>query len=201
MFMVEILGIEIGIIAMIPAVFGAAMSAYNWYKMNRPADIHSSEIVNFGFISSSYEEAMLFCFPLIMTNDGATKGLITGIKIGFKKDDEIDYIDLDGKARLKELDSATAPLLDWKKFQENGYVILQPTYPIPVEAGASTDVTLMATVDFEEKVIPIGEEVECVIEVEFGNRKRNTTSFPFFLSEETVDIDDRLVWLTPTADT
>ncbi|MHA2370950.1 MAG: hypothetical protein ACXADX_19215, partial [Candidatus Hodarchaeales archaeon] len=60
--MVEILGIEIGIIAMIPAVFGAAMSAYNWYKMNRPADIHSSEIVNFGFISSSYEEAMLFCF-------------------------------------------------------------------------------------------------------------------------------------------
>ncbi|MFW9916196.1 MAG: hypothetical protein ACFFGZ_11370 [Candidatus Thorarchaeota archaeon] len=198
--MVEIFGIEIGLLAMVPAVFGAAMSAYNWYMMNRPADIHSSEILNFGFISSSYEEAMLFCFPLIFSNDGAKKGLITDIKIGFKKDGEITYIDLDGKARLKELDSATAPLLDWKKYQEEGYVILQPTYPIPVEAGASTDVTLMATVDFDEKAIPIGEEVECVIEVEFGHRKRNTTSFPFLLSEETAEIDDRLVWLKPSAE-
>ena len=120
--MVEIFGIEIGLLAMVPAVFGAAMSAYNWYMMNRPADIYSSEILNFGFISSSYEEAMLFCFPLIFSNDGAKKGLITDIKIGFKKDGEITYIDLDGKARLKELDSATAPLLDWKKYQEEGYV-------------------------------------------------------------------------------
>ncbi|MFX1512566.1 MAG: hypothetical protein ACFFCQ_08265 [Promethearchaeota archaeon] len=195
--MVEVFGIEIGVLSLIPAVFGALLSLYNWYKMNKPVDIYPSEIVNFGFITSQYEEAMLFCFPLIFSNEGASKGMITEIKIGFKKDGEIKYVDFDGKARLKELDSTIAPLIDWKKFQQEGYVILQPTYPIVVEAGASTDVTLMATIDFEEKIVPINEEVECVIEVEFGNQKRNRIKFPFFLSEEIVDIDDRLVWLKP----
>ncbi len=197
--MVEFFGVEVGLIAMVPAVFGFLLSLYNWYMMNRPANIVASDIVNYGFISSGFEEAMLFCFPLIFSNEGAKKGLISEIKIGFKKEGEIKYIDLDGKVRLKELDSATAPLLDWKKYQEEGYVILQPTYPIAVEAGESVDVTVMATVDLEEKAIPINEEVECVIEVEFGNKKRNKTSFPFFLSEETADIDDRLVWLKPTS--
>ena len=63
--MVSILGVEVGIIAMVPAVVGFLLSLYNWYMMNRPANIVASEIVNYGFISSGYEEAMLFCFPLI----------------------------------------------------------------------------------------------------------------------------------------
>ena len=106
--MAEIFGLEVDLLSLIPAVFGALLSIYNWLQMIKPANINSGRLVNYGFISSSYENAMLLCLPLTFENEGAKKGLITEIKIGFKQGDEIKYIDVNAKVRLNELTGATA---------------------------------------------------------------------------------------------
>jgi hypothetical protein len=194
--MVTIFGdIEIDLLSLIPAVFGALLSIYNWLQMRKPADIHPGRLVNYGFISSSYEKAYFFCFPLAFENAGANKGLITDIKIGFKHGAEIKYIDVDAKVRLNELSGASAPRMDYEKFTDDGYVILLPTYPIGIEAGESQEVTIVSTVSVEDGIIPVGIETEIVIEVYFGWDKSNTQSFPFYLSKESADSDNTLIWL------
>ena len=82
--MVDILGYDLDVVSFIPALFGVLLSIYNWLQMRKPADIYPGRLVNYGFISSSYEKAYFFCFPLAFENAGANKGLITDIKIGFK---------------------------------------------------------------------------------------------------------------------
>ncbi|MBA7559533.1 hypothetical protein ES708_01148 [subsurface metagenome] len=193
--MAEIFGIEVDLLSLIPAVFGALLSIYNWLQMIKPANINSGRLVNYGFISSSYENAMLLCLPLTFENEGAKKGLITEIKIGFKHGDEIKYIDVDAKVRLNELTGATAPNMNYEKFTDEGYVILLPTYPMGIEGGESIDITIVSTVSVEDKIIPVGVDSEIVIEVYFGKNKSNTQSFPFYLSQESADSDNVLIWL------
>ncbi len=196
--MVSIFGTDVELISLIPAVFGAALSIYNWLKLRQPASIQPSKITNYGMIASTYQEGMLFCFPLIFTNEGANNGLISEIKIGFsKQNSEFKYLSLDGKAKLLELGAQEARLLDWEKFENQGYVILQPTYPIKVDAGESIDVYMMARVAFEDKLIPIDQVCKCRIEVYFGSKKMNFIEFPFYLSTEATERDDILTWLSP----
>jgi hypothetical protein len=161
--------------------------------MRQPADIYPTRIVNYGMIASEYHEGMLLVFPLILANEGARNGLVSEIKIGFKsKDQEIKYMELDGKVRLKELDAEMARYIDWNKFEENGYVIIQPTYPIVVEPDSSADVYLIGRMASEENIIPIGTEAE----VHFGRGKVNTVKFSFFMTEEDSKRDNYLVWLS-----
>ena len=193
--MAEIFGIEVDLLSLIPAVFGALLSIYNWLQMIKPANINSGRLVNYGFISSSYENAMLLCLPLTFENEGAKKGLITEIKIGFKHGDEIKYIDVDAKVRLNELTGATAPNMNYEKFTDDGYVILLPTYPMEIEGGESIGITIVSTISAEDKIIPVGVDSEMVIEVYFGKDKSNTQNFPFYLSQESADSDNVLIWL------
>ncbi|MHA1520280.1 MAG: hypothetical protein ACTSVZ_06820 [Promethearchaeota archaeon] len=193
--MVLIFDYDVDFLSLIPAIFGALLSIYNWLQQNKAADINPGRLVNYGFISSSYEKALFFCLPLAFENDGAKKGLITEIKIGFKHGDEIKYIDVDAKVRLNELTGASAPRMNYEKFTDEGYVILLPTYPIGIEGGDSQEVTIVSTVSLEDGIIPVGVDTELVIEVYFGNNKSNTAKFPFYLSQESVDSDDILIWL------
>ncbi|MHA2000897.1 MAG: hypothetical protein ACTSVU_02245 [Promethearchaeota archaeon] len=193
--MVDILGVDVDFLSLIPAIFGALLSLYNWLQMHKPANIYPGRLVNYGFISSSYDKAMFFCLPLTFENEGANKGLITEIKIGFKNEAEIKYIDVDAKVRLNELTGSMAPRMDYEKFTDEGYVILLPTYPIGIEGGESQDITIVSTVSVEDDIIPIGKDSEIVIEVYFGKNKLNTRSFPFYLSQESADSDNTLIWL------
>ena len=83
----------------------------------------------------------------------------------------------------------------YEKFTNEGYVILLPTYPIGIEAWGSEGITIVSTVSLEDKIIPIGVDSEIVIEVFYGNNKLKTQSFPFYLSQQSVDFDDTLIWL------
>lgn len=49
--MMQLLGYDFDLISLIPALFGAILSLYNFYKMSRPANIFPTEIVNYGLIS------------------------------------------------------------------------------------------------------------------------------------------------------
>ncbi len=194
MFMVYILGYDLDVVSFVPAFFGVLLSIYNWLQMRKPAQIYPGRLVNYGFISSSYEKAYLFCLPLTFENAGAHSGIITEIKIGFKNGSTIKYIDTDARIRLQELTGAS-PNMDYEKFTDGGYSILLPTYPIGVEAGESEEVTIVSTVSVEDGIIPVGVDSEIVIEVYFGWDKVNTQSFPFYLSKESADSDDVLIWL------
>ncbi|MHA1776724.1 MAG: hypothetical protein ACTSWC_08095 [Promethearchaeota archaeon] len=193
--MVEIFGIEIDLISLVPALFGAILSLYNWFQARKPAKIEVGELVNYGFISSSYEKALFFCFPFIFENSGAKNGAITYIKIGFEYDGVIKYIDVDAKVKLNELSGTQAPQMDYEKFTNEGYRIILPTYPIKIEAGESEDVSLISTVSLDDQIIVPDKKGKMVVEVYYGAKKMNKREFPFMLSNESVDSDDVLLWL------
>lgn len=196
--MVDFLGVDILIIlSYVPAVFALLLSVFNWYQMNKPANIHTGELVNYGFISSSYENCMLFCLPLVFENEGAKKGAITEIKLGFQTNGQIKYIDVDLKVRLNEFTGAMIPSMNFEKFTEEGYAILLPTYPIIIDAGESISTTIVTTVGIEEGIVPIGIETEFIIEVYFGKNKSNRKSIPFYLSQKNAESDNVLLWLKP----
>ena len=193
--MADILGYDLDLVNFIPGFLAVLLTIYNWLQMNKPADIYPERLVNYGFISSSYERAFFFCLPLTFGNAGGRRGLITEIKIGFKHGSEIKYIDVDAKVRLNELTGASAPNMDYEKFTDNGYVILLPTFPVVLEGGESQGITIVSTVSVEDGIIPVGVDSEIVIEVYFGNNKSNTERFPFYLSQESADSDNTLIWL------
>jgi hypothetical protein len=195
--MTNIIGFEVDLISFAPALFAVVLSIYNWFKMTRPANIFPNEIINYGSIASSYQGGVQLCIPLILHNEGATRGMVTGIKIGFAEANTMKYLEVLGKARLTEVDINKAYRFDWDKFEEEGYRMIQPTYPVVVEAFESTDVILIAQATFKSEVLPIGKDVNCVIEIKYGKNKANQVSFPFFLSEESADVDNRLVWYKP----
>ena len=85
--------------------------------------------------------------------------------------------------------------MNYERFTEEGYVILLPTYPIVIDGWESKDVTIISTVSREDKIIPVGVESEIVIEVFYGYNKVKSQSFPFYLSKQSADSDNTLLWL------
>ena len=191
--LIEFLNYNVDIISLIPALFGAILSLYNFYKMSRPANIFPTEIVNYGLVSSSYEKSFKMVFPLVFHNDGAKKGIIREIRIGFKNNGSLKYLDDMFKVRLHELSDDIAQLCDWNKFIEHGYRIIQPTYPISILSDSSVETNFIATCYYEDEVIPLDSNSECIVEVFYGKNKVNTLLMPFYLAEEDIP-DDRLVW-------
>lgn len=195
--MVNISGYELDLISLSPAIFATVLSIYNWIKMNKPADIYPNEIINYGYIASDFNAGVQLCIPLILHNEGANRGMVTGIKIGFQNGKGIKYLDILGKARLNEVNINRMNMFDWDKFEQDGYRMIQPTYPVIVEGNESAEVTLIAQTSFEDNIIPIETETECVIEVKFGKNKQNRIAFPFYLSKEYSEVDNRLMWYEP----
>ena len=193
--MVTIFEYDIDLLSLIPALFGALLSLYNWLQMRKPADIKAGRIVNYGFISSSYENALFFCFPLVFENTGANSGIITEIKLGFQYEGEIKYIDTDARVRLTEFTGASAPQMNYEKFTDEGYRILLPTYPVKVEAGCSESMNIISTVSLEDNIFVAGQEGTMIIEVYFGANKMNKAEFVYSLSQESMDSDNILIWL------
>lgn len=191
-------GFEIGYISLGTALLGVLLSLFNYYKMTKPANIIPNEIINYGLISSSYQESYKLCIPLIFHNDGAKNGMITSVKIGFKTNDKINYLDVTGKAKLNELVDENLESTDWDGFAKHGYRIVQPTYPIQVQGFESADIVLICTTPYEDKFLPIDSKSECVIEIKFGKNKTNQIKFPFYLAESVIP-DDRIIWLPTIA--
>ncbi|MBY9000665.1 MAG: hypothetical protein KGD64_07110 [Candidatus Heimdallarchaeota archaeon] len=134
---------------------------------------------------------------MIFDNSGKKKGMIKQIKIGFKRDDEIKYIDIDGKVRLKDLSSSESDSIGWDDFQKEGYQLIKPTYPIIVEPDQSTDVVLISEVAKEDNIIPLDEHSTCIIEVYFRKNKMNKIEFPFYLATDYIGESEDLLWIKP----
>ncbi|UYP46268.1 hypothetical protein NEF87_002553 [Candidatus Lokiarchaeum ossiferum] len=193
--MVTIFNIEIDLLSLLPGLFAAILSIYNWFQMRKPANIKIGRIVNYGFISSSYENALFFCFPMVFENISPNNGIITEIKIGFQYGGETKYIDTDARVRLNEFSGASMPQMNYEKFTDDGYRILLPTYPIPVEGFSSEKVTIISTVSLEDKILLAGQEGKMIVEVYFGANKVNKTTYDYFLSQESLESDNILIWL------
>ncbi|MHA2365179.1 MAG: hypothetical protein ACXAC7_14565 [Candidatus Hodarchaeales archaeon] len=196
--MIDLFGYDISLISLPTAFFGAFLSLYNYYIMSKPANIVPNQIISYGLINSGYQESYKFCIPLIFHNNGAKKGLITDVKIGFKTNGDTKYLDITGKAKLIELVDEQLASTDWDGFTKHGYRLLQPTYPIPILGNESIDVVLIGTSAHEDNDVPINTECKCVIEITFGKNKTNQIEFPFYLDENVIP-DDRIIWLSPIA--
>jgi hypothetical protein len=188
---------DIDLISLIPALFAVILSLYNFYKMSKSADIVPNEIISYGLISSSYQGEFKLVIPLLFHNNGAKKGLIKDIKIGFITNNDIKYLDITGKAKLTELEDEASQLSDWDKFTKDGYRIIQPSFPISILGDESTDTVLIATSVYDDEIIPLDRESKCTIEVYFGKNKMNKVEFPFYLSEDSIP-DNRIKWFKPS---
>lgn len=195
--MTNIIGYNVDLLSLVPAIFAFLLSIYNWIMMKKPANIYPDEIISYGLIASEYHDGMQLCIPLILHNGGASRGLVSNIKIGFKQANQIKYLHILGKAKLLDINVNKAYQFDWDSFESEGYVIVQPTYPIVVDEFASQDVVLIAQTAFKDNIIPINTECSCVISVKFGRNKTNSIEFPFFLSKEISESDNTLNWLEP----
>lgn len=196
--MVNIYGYELDLVSFIPAAFGVLLSIYNWLKARQPANIHANEFFEYGLLTSSYYERMMLILPLIFDNSGKKKGMIKQVKIGFKCNNVINYIDIDGKVKLTELSSADSDSIGWDNFHKEGYQLIKPTYPIIVEPDQSTDVVLISEIALEDDLLPLDQDLKCIIEVYFRKKKMNKIEIPFYLSSENVGEDEDLLWLKPT---
>ena len=170
--LVEILGLDVDLLSLIPALFGAILSIYNWFKANKPADIVPTRLISYALVYSGAQEGYLMCFPLIFHNRGSADGLITDIQLGFRFGEEIKYIDVDSKVKLTDMTGSASEYIDAEEFAENGYTISQPFYPIEVKAGGSTHATIVTLVPESAKQIPFGIDSECIITIEFGDERK-----------------------------
>lgn len=180
-----------------PALLGAGLSIYNWLKFSKPADIYPGEIINYGYLQSSYNKSRQLCIPIMLFNEGAHPGLVTDIKIGFKVDGKTEYLTLVGRAELAKVSVPQSRSFDWEKFMNSGYQLIQPPYPIIVEAIETTYVNMISFAPEAKGVIPINKESLCVIEVTFDQNKTNRIEFPFFISIEKSNTDNKLRWYKP----
>lgn len=187
---------DIDLFSLAPGLLALLLSLYNYWVMRKPAHIIPDEIITYALISSEYEESYKFCFPMVFHNTGAKKGVIKGIKVGFKKEGQVRYVDVVGRARLLDVEEDEAERGDWQSFTRNGYRIILPTFPLPIEGGSSVDLILVATASFEDGILPLDQECEYVVEVRFGNNKINQASYPFFLAKSIIP-DDRIIWIEP----
>ena len=48
--LVDIIGIEVDFLTLIPALFGAILSIYNWFMVNKPTDIAPNRLISYGII-------------------------------------------------------------------------------------------------------------------------------------------------------
>jgi hypothetical protein len=191
--MVEVAGIEIDLMSLIPALFGLALSIYNWLMMRKPEDIVPNKLISYAIVYSGAEEGHLLCFPLIFHNEGNANGMITNIKIGFKSGEKVEYIDVDSKVKLTEMSGTDAENISAEQFMANGYTISQPFYPIEVEAGGSTHAEIISFIGDDEKPIPFGIDTEFVIEVEFGDDEMNSVCAPFKIPKN-IKGREQLAW-------
>ncbi|MFX0094776.1 MAG: hypothetical protein ACFFBD_23770 [Candidatus Hodarchaeota archaeon] len=187
------------LISLVAALFAVILSIYNWLMMRRPAKIFPNEIVNYGMIYSEEHEGAKLILPIIFHNEGAKKGLITRIKVGFKHGESVKYLVFVGRARLMELSEDTAFQGDWDSFEKEGFTILQPTYPIVVPGGESVDVVIIANAWHTDGILPVDKETTCVIEVYFGNEKMNKVEFPYLLKKKHI-IDNVICWYEPISE-
>lgn len=196
--MIEVLGFQFDLISLIPVLFGVVLSLYNYHKITKPANLFPTEIVNLALIPSSYENSFKIILLLGFHNEKTKEGIIKKIKIGFKQNIIITYLDSPLKVRLNELEDDLAQRRDWTKFAEQFYRVIQQPYPIYSLSDSSLDVTFIATCSYEEEVLPNGKQSEYVIKVFFENIKSNKVSFPFHIAEKDIPAD-RLIWLVPAS--
>jgi hypothetical protein len=190
---------DIDLISLIPALFAVILSLYNFYKMSKSANIVPNEIISYGLISSSYQGAFKLVLPLLFHNNGAKKGLIKDIKVGFTVNNKTEYLDITGKAKLSELEDEVSQRSDWDKFTKEAYRIIQPSFPISILGDESADTVLIATTVYDDEIIPLDRESKCIIEVYFGKNKMNKVEFPFYLSEDSIP-DNCIEWFKPYND-
>ena len=115
------MALDVDIVTLVLAFGSMLLSAYTWWQMRKSANIEPNEIINYGLINSSQQEAIALCIPLIFHNDSANSGIITKIRIGFSYGGETKYLDNLEKIKLIELSGRDAYAMNWDKFEEEGY--------------------------------------------------------------------------------
>jgi len=187
--MVEIFGQVLDPISLIPAIFATLLSIYNWYQLRKPADIYPYPLIEYGYIQSDYHKGYQLCLPMMFYNKGSNRGLITSIQVRFQSNPVIE-LEILGRAQMNDLSINAVYNFDWDSFEEEGYTIRLPTYPIAVEGKYSEDVIMIA----QSTNFPIGKHTECQIIVGFDDGRTNSCKFPFYLSKESAEVDNMLRW-------
>lgn len=195
--MANIFGYELDIISFVPALFGAGLSLYNWLQMRKPAQLKLSPLIRYGLIYSELHQGTKLILPIIVHNDGSQRGIITGVKFGFRAGEKVINIPLIGQVKLKEVSEDIMIQGGWNDYRDTGFKFIMPIYPIEIEPYESKHVVMVANAWHTDGLFPVGIETTCVIELEYGDNKTSKTEFPFHLKAEDVLYNDVIGWYEP----
>ncbi len=193
------------IFTVIPAVGAAIIAVRNWLVLRKGADITPHKILSYGIVRDQPDEPEVnnIYIPLIFHNDGTKGGMITKIEIVFQDGETIKKLPIISKIKLNELSNDQVNLgrqsVDMVKFEESGYTIQIPMFPISVPAGESAEAMFQCYDDKEDNIIPLDKELKCIVKIEYGRNKTSHVKFPFMLTSEDYDGTDLLRWFRPEA--
>lgn len=189
----------IDIFSFVPAIGAIALSIKNWWVLHKGAVIEASDIVNYGIWSTKKDGSQnktLF-LPILLSNDGSRAGMVRNIRIRFSTLDKTGELEIRRKVKMENLSGSAIRGMSIGEFTNKGVEEINPFYPINVNSKEDTSFIIEC---FDGKnVIPLNQELNCSIEVEYGRRRSSTHSFPFFLSEDNFNKSlDYIHWLRST---
>ncbi|MEJ2250708.1 MAG: hypothetical protein P8Y97_13780, partial [Candidatus Lokiarchaeota archaeon] len=97
----------------------------------------------------------------------------------------------------KEDTNVGRQFVDMVDFEENGYIIQVPTYPISVPAGESSEAMFLSYEDKKQNIIPLDKKLTCIIKIEYGENRISEVKAPFILTKEDYEGTDYLRWFKP----
>lgn len=189
----------------IPGIGAALIAIRNWLALRKGADITPHRILSYGIVRDSADEPEVknLYFPILFHNEGTKGGMITKVEIFFQNGEKIKQLPIISKIKLRELTDDQVNLgrqyADMVTFEEKGYTIQIPTYPIAVAAGESIEAMFFCVDYKEDNIIPLDKDIKCIIKIEYGKNKVNKIEFPFILTSEDFDGTDLVRWFKPHA--
>ncbi|MEJ2277874.1 MAG: hypothetical protein P8Y70_09025 [Candidatus Lokiarchaeota archaeon] len=183
------IGIE-ELFTIIPAVVALIVAIRNWLELRKGADIKPHRILSYGIVRDQTEDPKInnIYLPLIFHNEGTKVGMITKVEI-------ISKIKL--RELSKEDTNVGRQFVDMVDFEENGYIIQVPTYPISVPAGESSEAMFLSYEDKKQNIIPLDKKLTCIIKIEYGENRISEVKAPFILTKEDYEGTDYLRWFKP----
>lgn len=189
----------------IPGIGAAIIAIRNWWALRRGAVIFPNKILSYGIVRDDPNEPQVknFYIPIIFHNEGTNVGMITKVEILFYDGNTTKRLPIISKIKLRELTDDQVNLgrqyADMVTFDEKGYIIQIPMYPISVPAGESTQ-TMFFCVDYrEDDIVKLDKELTCIIRIEYGRNKTREIKFPFILTKEDFNGTDLVRWFKPQA--
>ncbi len=177
--------------AALPGVAAVLLSLYNWFQMRRDANLEIEPFVTYGAHypvaiqrQSSRPLAKFLYIPVVIGNTGYKAGMINDIILTAKYKSDEKYLKINRRVELHKQEGSN-PLI----YKKEDFLEVVPSFPAYVPPQESTMI-LLECEDEDHEALPLNEDLQFKILINFGQGKTSSLEIPFKISS--VDLDKSL---------